>query len=59
MANTRAYVTVIEKQQAAQPDVANLKGLRDDATTELIEALFAARLNDEAKRLGEAIRRSD
>lgn len=53
LANTRAYLAVIEKQQAAQPDVGNLKGLRDDATTALIEALLAAHLNNEAKRLAE------
>ena len=53
LTNTRAYVAVIEKQQAAQPDVANLKRLRDDAVTALIEALLAAGLNDEAKRLAE------
>ena len=53
LANTRAYLAVIEKQHAAQPDVANLKGLRDDAVTALIEALLAAHLNDEAKRLAE------
>ena len=53
LANTRAYLAVIEKQQAAQPDVANLKGLVNDANTALIEALLAARLNDEAMRLAE------
>ena len=54
LANTRAYLAIIEKQQAAQPDVANLKSLRDDATTALIEVLLAARLNDEAKRFAES-----
>ena len=53
LANTRAYLAVIEKQQAAQPNVGNLKGLRDDATTALIEALLAAHLNDEARQLAE------
>jgi len=51
LGNSRAYLAVISRQQAAQPDVANLKILRDDAVTALIEALLAAGKGDEARAL--------
>jgi serine/threonine protein kinase len=51
LTNSRAYLAVISRQQAAQPEVANLRVLRDDAITALIEVLIAAGRPDEARAM--------
>lgn len=51
LANSRAYVAVMTRQQAAQPDVLNLRVLGDDSITALIEVLIAAGRADEARAL--------
>lgn len=51
LANSRTYLAVMTRQLAAQPDSANLRLLRYDAMTALIEALIASGRAEEAKAL--------
>lgn len=51
--NSRAYLEAIARQYHAQPESTNLRVLRDDAVTALIEALLVAGKAGEAATLAE------